>query len=182
MKKLGTCHISIIFFKPSLVHLMLTGCWCWEGVVSAWGRCTQWRASWPASSCGLLSSSTILSWLSSLLLVLVLEPCYLLTSLVLWILNSTSLESSLFSDASDYDSVYSGLWGYSCILSIAAVSWASHPVSLLVQKLILQFLFGKFLGNHSWLELLMSSSQFLLKSLWFKQCQRFAAKNIEIFF
>ena len=29
----------------------------------------------------------------------------------------------------DYSSVYSGLWGYSCILSMAAVSWAQFPFS-----------------------------------------------------
>ena len=29
----------------------------------------------------------------------------------------------------DLSSVYSGLWGYSCILSMAAVSWAQFPFS-----------------------------------------------------
>jgi len=34
-----------------------------------------------------------------------------------------------FLDPSGYSSVYSGLWGYSCILSIAAISWASFPLN-----------------------------------------------------
>jgi len=35
----------------------------------------------------------------------------------------------LFLDPDSYDSVYNGLWGYSCILSIAAVSWACFQFS-----------------------------------------------------
>jgi len=35
----------------------------------------------------------------------------------------------LFLDPDSYDSVYNGLWGYSCILSIAAVSWACFKIS-----------------------------------------------------
>merc|ERR1712058_187136 len=34
-----------------------------------------------------------------------------------------------FLDPSSYDSVYTGLWGYSCILSMVAVSFACFPLS-----------------------------------------------------
>lgn len=35
----------------------------------------------------------------------------------------------LLLDAGDYETVYSGLWGYSCLLSMACVSWAVFPAS-----------------------------------------------------
>ena len=34
-----------------------------------------------------------------------------------------------FLDPDSYDSVYSGLWGYNCILSVVAVAWACFPFS-----------------------------------------------------
>jgi len=40
-----------------------------------------------------------------------------------------SLIPLLVLDPADYSSVYSGLWGYSCILSMVCVSWAVYPFS-----------------------------------------------------
>ena len=39
----------------------------------------------------------------------------------------------------DYSSVYSGLWGYSCILSMAAVAWAQFPFSVWVSYCLSQY-------------------------------------------
>ena len=40
----------------------------------------------------------------------------------------------------DYSSVYSGLWGYSCILSMAAVAWAQFPFSVWVSFCLSHYL------------------------------------------
>jgi urea transporter len=72
-----------------------------------------------------------------------------------------------FLEPGSYESVYSGLWGYNCILSVAAVSWACFTFSWLV----LIFICGpKFIwptsdsGNHCLLVLPMELQLFLCKS------------------
>ena len=74
-----------------------------------------------------------------------------------------------FLEPGSYESVYSGLWGYNCILSVAAVSWACFSFSWSV----LIFICGpKFIwptsdsGNHCLLVLPMELQLFLCKSPW----------------